>query len=122
MHQVSVTTNKHDLSIKGDSFLIEQALSNLVKNAIEHADAGTEVNVWVSKHDSEVDISVSNIGSVIPDYALPKLFDRFFSLPNKDGQKGTGIGLSFVKEIVELHEGKIAVNSNSESTTFTIII
>ena len=122
VHQVSVTTNKHDLSIKGDSFLIEQALSNLVKNAIEHADAGTEVNVWVSKHDSEVDISVSNIGSVIPDYALPKLFDRFFSLPNKDGQKGTGIGLSFVKEIVELHEGKIAVNSNSESTTFTIII
>ncbi|NRP11214.1 MULTISPECIES: two-component system sensor histidine kinase CreC [unclassified Marinobacterium] len=122
VHQVSVTTNKHDLSIKGDSFLIEQALSNLVKNAIEHADADTEVNVWVSKHDSEVDISVSNIGSVIPDYALPKLFDRFFSLPNKDGQKGTGIGLSFVKEIVELHEGKIAVNSNSESTTFTIII
>ncbi|NRP52342.1 MULTISPECIES: two-component system sensor histidine kinase CreC [unclassified Marinobacterium] len=121
-HEVSITAIGNDLSIKGDPFLIEQALSNLVKNAIEHADSGTDVQISVSKHDNEVDISVSNIGPAIPDFALAKIFDRFFSLPNRAGQKGTGIGLSFVKEIVELHEGKIAVNSNSESTTFTLIL
>ena len=121
-HGVSITTSENELSINGDPFLLEQALSNLVKNAIEHADLGTEVQVSASKHDNEIDISVSNVGPAIPDFALPKIFDRFYSLPNKEGQKGTGIGLSFVKEIVELHEGKIAVNSNSESTSFTLII
>lgn len=121
-HGILITSSENDFYINGDPFLLEQALSNLVKNAIEHADSGTEVHISVSKHDNETDISVSNIGPAIPDFALSKIFDRFYSLPNKEGQKGTGIGLSFVKEIVELHEGKIAVNSNSESTTFTMII
>ena len=119
---VTLKIQDSGLSLKGDPFLLEQALNNLVKNAIEHSDAGTEIHISSVKHASEIDISVSNIGPAIPDYALPKIFDRFYSLPNRDGQKGTGIGLSFVREIAELHEGKIAVNSNEESTTFTLIL
>lgn len=76
-HEVSIKTSDIEVYKKGDPFLIEQALNNLVKNAIEHADSGTEVHLSVSKHDNKIDISVSNIGPTIPDFALAKVFDRF---------------------------------------------
>ena len=59
--------------------------------------------------------SLQNKGAVIPEFAKDKLFDRFFSLPrkNEDGieSKSTGLGLSFVKEIMKLHSGSVAIKN-----------
>jgi two-component system sensor histidine kinase CreC len=65
---------------------------------------------------------VINQGNDIPDYALPHLFDRFYSLPNREGNKGSGIGLSFVKEIAQLHGGHVEVLSTKGMTTFKIFV
>lgn len=119
-HRVKIIALANNLFIKGDPFLLEQALSNLVKNAVEHSYKGADIKISATEQDNEINLTVSNSGPDIPDYALNKIFDRFYSLPNQNGQKGTGIGLSFVKEIAQLHKGTVEVESSDGITNFTI--
>ena len=78
--------------------------------------------MMAEQRDGGVTISVINQGKDIPDYALPHLFDRFYSLPNREGNKGSGIGLSFVKEIAQLHGGHIMVVSDSGQIRFEMTV
>ncbi len=113
----------NNLTLKGDVFLIEQAVTNLVKNAIEHADKESSIAMIAEKNSSgSVTISVTNQGEPIPDYAIDKLFDRFYSLPKANGSKGTGIGLSFVKEIAILHGGEAKIESTDSGVIARILI
>jgi two-component system, OmpR family, sensor histidine kinase CreC len=108
---IKVDLPAQTLTMKGDRFLLHQAVGNLVKNAIEHAHAQTEIAVSAGAEDKSLQITVSNIGEPIPDYAIDKLFDRFYSLPNRKGQKGSGIGLSFVREVAKLHSGSASIGN-----------
>ena len=119
-HKVKIDFDKTTITMKGDPFLLEQAISNLVKNAIEHAYSETSIKIQASKIERSITISVTNSGLNIPEFAMPNLFDRFYSLPNKDGHKGTGIGLSFVREIVSLHFGEVVVESKMNTTKFLL--
>ena len=57
-------------------------------------------------------LTISNTGSAIPDYAQDRLFERFYSLPRPDtGRKSTGLGLAFVREVAHLHGGAILVDN-----------
>lgn len=102
-------------SIKGDRFLIKQALLNLIQNAIDFSPNGSHVSCNFKTTTNTVEISVEDSGSGIPDYALPRIFETFYSLkrPNS-GRKSTGLGLSLVKEVAELHNGNIEI-SNKKS-------
>ena len=111
---IKVALPAQTLTLKGDRFLLHQAVGNLIKNAIEHARPQTEITVSAYAKDKSIQITVNNIGEAIPDYAIDKLFDRFYSLPNRKGQKGSGIGLSFVREVAKLHSGG-AVISNEKA-------
>ena len=102
---------KEILMVGGDRFLLRLAIGNLVKNAIEHAQPQTEVLVSVHVKGNSLQITVSNAGELIPDYAIMKIFDRFYSLPNTSRNKGNGIGLSFVREIAKLHHGDASVEN-----------
>ena len=113
---IKVTLPSETLTVQGDHFLLHQAVSNLVKNAIEHAHPQTEINVSTHTEDNSLQIRVSNFGDPIPDYAIDKLFDRFYSLPNRQGQKGSGIGLSFVREVAKLHGGTASININVDGS------
>lgn len=87
-----------------------QALINVIDNAIAFATADTSITVAYDVRASS--ISVENIGTPIPEYALAKLTERFFSLPRPDGQpKSSGLGLSIVAHIMKLHEGQLAVSN-----------
>jgi two-component system sensor histidine kinase CreC len=108
---IKVDLPAQTLTMKGDRFLLHQAVGNLVKNAIEHAHAQTEITVSACAEDKSIQITVSNTGELIPDYAIDKLFDRFYSLPNRKGQKGSGIGLSFVREVAKLHSGSASIGN-----------
>lgn len=102
---------------------MHQAVGNLVKNAIEHSHQETEITVSALATNESVQIMVSNVGELVPAYAIDKLFDRFYSLQNSKGQKGSGIGLSFVKEIAKLHNGEIKINNlgiNTVQSTITL--
>jgi two-component system, OmpR family, sensor histidine kinase CreC len=119
---LNVKTPGTQLFFEGDLFLMTQAVGNLVKNAIEHAYQHTEVEIECKAQGDRIAIVVSNTGDPIPDYALDKLFDRFYSLSNRTGRKGSGIGLSFVQEIVKLHHSEIAIENAGDNKVQSILI
>lgn len=112
----------------GDRVLLSQAIANLLDNALNFCTEGGEISIALEKAQTDnadsFTVSIHNQGEAIPDYALEKVYDRFFSLPNKqaaDSQsKSTGLGLSFVKEIMKLHRGKVSL-SNSETGVLAVL-
>jgi two-component system sensor histidine kinase CreC len=111
--QVQVTT-EDGLTVRGEVFLLRQALSNLIDNAIDFAPPGTPVELTARTQGGEVVLAVRDHGPGIPDFAAERLFERFFSLPRPaTGRKSTGIGLAFVREVALLHGGRIEV-ANAE--------
>lgn len=92
---------------RGEALLVEQALANLVDNAIAFADRGSTIAATVHREGERVVASITNRGPAIPDFAEPRLFERFYSLPRPETQRrSTGLGLSFVRQIAELHGGE----------------
>ncbi len=101
-----------EIRIKGDSFLMSQAVSNILDNAFGFMD--TKSNLWISlvQNGNRVMLSFKNEGPFIPEYALSRLCERFYSLPRPDtGQKSTGLGLNFVQEIISLHQGRLEIRN-----------
>lgn len=108
--------------IRGDRFKIEQAIINLVDNAIKFTDKG-KVEINLSKMDRYILIEVIDSGVGIAEEDLPKLFEKFYIGTKKKPQSGTGIGLYIVKNIVDLHNGKIEVESKiNEGSKFSIFL
>lgn len=97
--------------IDGDPQLLEQALGNLLDNAIDFTPSGGHIAVAVQAQGDRIRITIADSGSGIPDYALTRIFDRFYSLPRENGQKSSGLGLTFVQEVARLHGGEIALNN-----------
>lgn len=92
--------------VKGETFLLEQALGNLLDNAISFAPEGSRVTVSLGAEGRWAQVEVRDQGPGLPEFAQDKLFTPFFSLPRPDGAtKGTGLGLCFVREIAQLHGG-----------------
>jgi len=93
--------------------LLEQALVNLVDNAIKYSEANREVRVEAERSGPEVMVRVRDQGSGIPAEHLPRLFERFYRVdPGRSRQfGGTGLGLAIVKHIAQAHGGKVTVES-----------
>jgi two-component system sensor histidine kinase CreC len=101
-----VTDVPPDLAIAGDAFLLQRALSNLVRNAIDFSPAGTQVDIKAQTVKAQVELTVRDRGPGLPDYARARVFEKFFSLPRPaTGKRSTGLGLAFVREVVQLHGG-----------------
>ncbi len=96
-------------TIAGDALLLRQALGNLLDNAIDFAPKGSVITMRTRREAGSLRIEVLDQGSGIPDYARPRLFERFYSLPRADGSKSTGLGLPFVQEVMALHQGRVQV-------------
>ena len=98
--------------VQGDPFLLSQAISNLLQNAIDFSPAGGRIQLRSEVSDGRVHLSVQDQGPGIPDYARDKIFQKFFSLKRPDtGKKSTGLGLNFVREVAILHEGAIRLEN-----------
>jgi two-component system phosphate regulon sensor histidine kinase PhoR len=103
--------------------LIEQAVVNLLDNAIKYSDEGSIVQVKAAHRDSEIVISVHDHGSGIEKEHLPRLFERFYRVDKARSREmgGTGLGLAIVKHIAQAHGGHVLVESISgKGSTFTI--
>lgn len=103
------------VTLRGDAFLLRQLLANLVDNAIAFSPDGAPVTVAIGESDGDVVITVSDQGPGAPDYALPRLFERFYSLARPDGGgRSSGLGLPFVAEVAALHGGRVAFENRRE--------
>jgi two-component system sensor histidine kinase CreC len=100
--------------VDGDPLLLRQALLNLVHNAMRWTPAGGEVAVEARAFASAVVVVITDTGPGLPDYALARAFERFFSLPPPDQEKGTGLGLPFVQEVAALHGGQARLENRAE--------
>lgn len=109
-----------ELVIEADRFKVEQALLNLLDNAIKYARTGTVVTVAAQRLEEWV-IRVHDFGAVIPADELPQVFERFWRSQSTMREKGYGLGLSIVKALIETHGGSVSVASSEEGgTEFTV--
>ena len=101
-----------DPVVEGDAFLLQRAVANLVDNALDFSPAGGQVTVAIVARGRSCDVVVSDQGPGIPDFAEGKVFEKFYSLARPStAKKSTGLGLSFVKEIAELHRGRVTLKN-----------
>ncbi|CAM4404298.1 two-component system sensor histidine kinase CreC [Pseudoalteromonas ostreae] len=106
----------------GDQFLIQQALYNLFENALDFVYEQGKIKITVTHTVSELCINVENTGPKIPDYALERVTERFYSLARSNGQKSTGLGLNFVEQVVKLHKGKLIINNTSQGVSVQLFL
>lgn len=102
-------------AVRGDAFLLHRALANLVRNAIDFSLAGGQIELAAQAERGCWRLSVRDHGPGLPDYAVGRVFDRFYSLPRPDsGRKSTGLGLAFVREVAALHGGSAGLVNHAE--------
>jgi two-component system, OmpR family, sensor histidine kinase CreC len=95
-------------AVRGDSFILRAAVTNLLENAIDFSPRGESVDIFLTLNSGHIELLIRDHGPGIPDYAKDKIFERFYSLRHHNAdRKGTGLGLPLVKEAAELHGGEI---------------
>jgi two-component system sensor histidine kinase CreC len=101
--------------IHGDRSLISLAISNLLDNAIDFCNEGGVLTIEACIRHGITQVSLHNQGPAIPDYALTRVGERFFSLPRPGrGARSSGLGLNFVNEIMALHQGELKIGNNRD--------
>lgn len=108
---LSIADEGGPMAVKGDPFILRAAVMNLLENAIDFAPKGSCVDVVISVEEKNAVLSIRDQGPGIPEYAREKIFERFYSLRHHSAKrKGTGLGLTLVKETAELHGGSITLD------------
>jgi len=101
--------------IRGEAVLLREALVNLLQNAVEFSPANGEVTLRCGTEGPRVSFTVEDRGPGVPDYALARVFERFYSLPRPGSdKKSTGLGLALVREIAHLHGGDATLENRQD--------
>lgn len=111
------------LTAKINSTLIEQAILNLIDNAVKYSPDGSKIKIDVKKSESQIAIIVSDTGCGIDGEHLDRIFERFYVVDKARSRKlgGTGLGLAIVKHIAQVHSGSVSVESTvGKGSIFTI--
>ncbi len=111
------------LHIRANDALLEQAITNLIDNAIKYSDTGGVISIQAADENNEVIISVADNGCGIPQKHLTRIFERFYVVDKARSRKlgGTGLGLAIVKHISQVHGGYVTVHSEvGQGSTFKI--
>ena len=119
--QLHIALNCPPQTVQGDPLLLRQAIDNLLYNAIDFAETGSEIRLSLTRSRNRTELAVYNQGSPIPDYALAKSPQRFYSLPRADGSRSSGLGLSFTTEIMRLHHGRLML-ANRENGVEALLL
>jgi two-component system sensor histidine kinase KdpD len=90
-----------------DPLLIEQVLVNLLDNVVKYTPSDSPVDILVLVDQKELTVEVMDRGPGVPEEDLPRLFEKFYRVPQKDKKNGAGLGLSICKGIIDIHGGKI---------------
>ena len=106
---LTLTVDVHDpqATVQGDAYLLRQAVSNLLDNAIAFSPSGGKIFLSSSAGKGNIEIRIADQGPGIPDYAQERVFERFYSLARPStGLRSSGLGLPFVREVARLHGGE----------------
>ena len=114
--RVTLTVRQNsDAALCGEGVLLREALVNLLQNALDFSPDGGEITLSISTEPGRVVFVVEDRGPGVPDFALPRVFERFYSLPRPGTErKSTGLGLALVREIADLHGGDASLENRPE--------
>lgn len=115
-----VAVTEADVRVLGDYGRLQQAISNLLDNAIKFTPAGGTVSLALSQENNEAVITITDTGIGIPEEDVPFLFGRFHRGRNTQAYPGNGLGLAIVKAIVDGCNGRIAVASSDSGTRISL--
>lgn len=113
--------NKKDYKVYADKKRIEQVIYNLLNNAINYSGDDKKIDIVLEEKDNKIKIEITNTGNGIKEDEIPLIWDKYYKIDKTYSrvQVGTGIGLSIVKNILELHNSNYGVDSKvDEYTTF----
>ncbi|PEY41236.1 sensor histidine kinase [Bacillus cereus] len=122
---LAVEMDVPNMQIYGDENLLYQVWTNLFINSIKFTESAGTISFEAEELETEWRISITDMGIGIPENAVKKIFDRFHKVDTARNRKvnGSGLGLSIVKKVVDLHEGAITVDSDlGKGTTFSIYL
>ncbi|MCP4359791.1 MAG: HAMP domain-containing protein [Chloroflexi bacterium] len=114
------------LPVWGDHDRLVQVLSNLIDNALSHTPPGGTVRLALHRHtEGAVDVMIQDTGKGIPPEDLDRIFERFYQVDKSrvrgNGRAGSGLGLSIVQELVQLHNGRVLAKSDvGRGSTFVV--
>ena len=121
---IRIHVDAHADQVVADPDRIEQAIENLVGNALRHTPADGTITMSATHADGAATLSVSDTGRGIAPEHLPHVFERFYKVDSSRAAEstGSGLGLSITKAIIERHGGTITVTSQPGQTTFTVVL
>ncbi|MFH6942891.1 two-component regulator propeller domain-containing protein [Flavobacterium sp. FlaQc-50] len=127
-YQYTFESSHEEIQVYFDRYKLERVFYNLISNAFRYTPKGGVIAIKISQNAENLFIAVEDSGVGIAQEHIDKIFDLFFEIPThnnvqKNYNKGTGIGLSIVKNIVKLHKGTInVVNKKTEGVIFTVTL
>jgi signal transduction histidine kinase len=122
---LDIETPVESIDADVDHDALEQAVINLLANAMKYSGDSRQISLRLSSENGEARIEVADTGVGIEQQHLDRIFDRFYRVadPTSDGISGTGLGLALVDHIAKGHGGRVAVRSSpGKGSTFSIII
>ncbi len=122
-HPLNFVLNCQSAQLKADSKLLRHVLNNLIYNAMKYSPDGSPITVTIDIMGQMAVLKVADQGMGIPEADCAHIFEPFYRASNVNDTPGSGLGLAIVKQIVELHQGKIDVQSQvGVGTTFTVTL
>ncbi|MBI5200506.1 MAG: HAMP domain-containing histidine kinase, partial [Elusimicrobia bacterium] len=113
------------LAVSGDRLLLRDVFKNLIENGVKFSEAGRKIEIWAELAGPEIAVHVRDQGPGIPPEEQSKVFDKFYQIEASfTGQvDGWGLGLPFVKKVVETHGGRVKLESSlGQGTTVTLFL
>ena len=108
---------------QGHEELLQQVWINLISNAVKFSHEGGVIRIGLHRIPGHLVFTIADHGVGIPDEAKPRIFERFFKADASRSAEGNGLGLAIVKKIVEMHDGRVAFESEpGRGTTFTVVL
>ncbi len=123
--KLALTFSSGNTSVMGDEETLEQVFANLITNAIKYNRPHGKVEVFIKEDAEHIIVDITDTGVGIAQEHIPFLFDQFYQIERskRDRDKGSGLGLTIAKKIIDSHGGAIEVTSEPDvGTTFSVIL
>jgi two-component system phosphate regulon sensor histidine kinase PhoR len=117
----TVIFSGEDIFVSGDEFHLQNAFTNLLDNALKYSGENSEISISLNKHGQKIEIIFKDNGIGIDKAIQEKVFEKFYRAQggNLHDVKGFGLGLSYVRSIIEAHNGTIELNSDTSTSSVT---
>ena len=119
-HKLTVECAPDVAPVLGERNLLLQLMANLIENAIRHTPAGSEISVRLCQDAGEVVLDVADTGPGIPEAEAEKVVQRLYRLDRSRNTPGSGLGLSFVSVVAQLHEASMRLSDNAPGLCVSI--